>query len=98
MTFNGWIQIALYCAIIAALVKPVGGFMTHVFAGERTWLAPVLRPVERGFYRLAGIDEQADQHWTIYAVSMLVFNALGFLLLYLLQRLQGVLPVHSLNP
>jgi len=98
MTFNGWIQIALYCAIIVALVKPVGGFMTRVFAGERTWLTPVLRPVERGFYRLAGVDEQADQHWTAYAVSMLLFNALGFLLLYLLQRLQGILPVHSLNP
>ncbi len=98
MTFNGWIQIALYCAIVVALVKPVGGFMTRVFAGERTWLTPVLRPVERGFYRLAAVDEQADQHWTAYAVSMLLFNALGFLLLYLLQRLQGVLPVHSLNP
>jgi potassium-transporting ATPase potassium-binding subunit len=95
MTFNGWIQIALYCAIVVALAKPVGGFMTRVFAGERTWLTPVLRPVERGFYRLAGIDEQADQHWTAYAVSMLLFNALGFLLLYLLQRLQGSLPLNT---
>jgi potassium-transporting ATPase potassium-binding subunit len=98
MSFNGWIQIALYCAIVVALVKPVGGFMTRVFAGERTWLTPVLRPVERGFYRLAGVDEQADQHWTAYAVSMLVFSAVGFLLLYLLQRVQGILPVQSLNP
>jgi potassium-transporting ATPase potassium-binding subunit len=98
MTFNGWIQIALYCAIAIALVKPVGGFMTRVFAGERTWLTPVLRPVERGFYRLAGVDEQADQHWTAYAVSMLLFSAAGFALLYLIQRLQGILPVQSLNP
>jgi len=98
MTFNGWIQIAFYCAIVVALVKPVGGFMTRVFAGERTWLTPVLRPVEKAFYRLAAIDELADQHWTAYAVSMLLFNGLGFLLLYLLQRLQGVLPVQSLNP
>src|SRR5882724_743944 len=98
MTLNGWIQIALYCAIVVVLVKAVGGFMTRVFAGERTWLTPVLRPVERSFYRLAGVDEQADQHWTAYAVSMLVFNAAGCLLLYLLQRVQGILPVQSLNP
>src|SRR6185295_13241177 len=98
MTLNGWIQIALFCAIVVALVKPVGGFMTRVFAGERTWLTPVLRPVERGFYRLAGVDAQADQHWSAYAVSMLLFNGLGFLLLFLIQRLQGVLPVQSLNP
>jgi len=64
-----------------------------VFAGERTWLTPVLRPVERGFYRLAGINEQEDQHWTAYAISMLLFNCAGFLLLYLLQRVQGILPV-----
>jgi K+-transporting ATPase ATPase A chain len=95
MTFNGWIQIALFGAIVVALTKPLGGFMTRIFAGERTWLTPVLRPVERGFYRLAGVDERTDQHWTAYAVSMLLFNLAGFLFLYLLQRLQGVLP---LNP
>jgi len=95
MTLNGWIQIALYCAIVVALTKPFGGFMTRVFAGERTWLTPVFRPFERGFYRLAGVDENEDQHWTAYAVSMLLFNLAGFLLLYLLQRLQGMLP---LNP
>jgi K+-transporting ATPase ATPase A chain len=69
--------------------------MTRVFAGERTWLTPVLRPVERGFYRLAGVDENEDQHWTAYAVSMLLFNAAGFLLLYLLQRVQGFLPLNT---
>src|SRR5262245_19160340 len=95
MTFNGWIQIALYCAIVVALTKPFGGFMTRVFAGERTWMTPVLRPVERGFYRLAGIDENEDQHWTAYAVSMLLFNLAGFLLLYLLQRVQGLLPLNT---
>src|SRR5882672_6390747 len=98
MTLNGWIQIALYCAIVVVLVKPVGGFMTRVFAGERTWLTPVLGPVERGFYRLAGIKENEDQHWSAYAVSMLLFSAAGFLLLYLIQRTQGILPVPSLNP
>jgi potassium-transporting ATPase potassium-binding subunit len=95
MTLNGWIQIALFCAIVVALAKPFGGFMTRVFAGERTWLTPVLRPVERGFYRLAGVDDQADQHWTAYAVSMLLFSAASFLLLYLLQRTQGMLPLNT---
>jgi len=95
MTLSGWIQIALFGAIVVALAKPFGGFMTRVLAGERTWLTPVLRPVEKGFYRLAGVDEQSDQHWTAYAFSMLLFNFVGFLLLYLLQRMQGYLP---LNP
>jgi K+-transporting ATPase ATPase A chain len=95
MTLNGWIQIALFCAIVVALAKPFGGFMTRVFAGERTWLTPVLRPVERGFYRLAGVDDQADQHWTAYALSMLLFSAVSFLLLYLLQRIQGMLPLNT---
>jgi potassium-transporting ATPase potassium-binding subunit len=95
MTLNGWIQIALFGAIVVALAKPFGGFMTRVFAGERTWLTPVLRPVERGFYRLAGVDEQADQHWTAYALSMLLFSAVSFLLLYLLQRIQGMLPLNT---
>jgi potassium-transporting ATPase potassium-binding subunit len=95
MTLNGWIQIALFCAVVVVLVKPFGGFMTRLFNGDRTWMMPVLRPVERVFYRLAGVDEQADQHWTAYAISMLLFNALGFLLLYLLQRTQGTLPLNT---
>jgi K+-transporting ATPase ATPase A chain len=95
MTLNGWIQIAIYCAIVVALTKPFGGFMTRVFAGERTWLTPVFRPIERALYGIAGVDEKEDQHWTAYAVSMLLFNAAGFLLLYLIQRVQGMLP---LNP
>src|SRR5262245_61196927 len=95
MRLNGWIQIAIFCAIVIALVKPLGGFMTRVFNGEGTWMTPILRPVERVFYRLAGIDEQDDQHWTAYAVSMLLFNGLGFLLLYLLQRAQGLLPLNT---
>ncbi|HVR67641.1 MAG TPA: potassium-transporting ATPase subunit KdpA, partial [Verrucomicrobiae bacterium] len=95
MTFSGWIQIALFIAIVIALAKPFGGFMTRVFAGERTWLTPLLRPVEQLFYSLAGIDDRADQHWTVYSVSMLLFNFVGFLALYALQRVQGSLP---LNP
>ena len=63
MTFNGWLQIALYCAIIILLVKPFGGYMTRVFTGERTFLSPVLGPVERVFYRLCGVDEKREQNW-----------------------------------
>ena len=63
MTFNGWFQIALFCAVIIVLVKPFGGYITRVFAGERTLLSPVLGPVERGFYRLGGVDERSEQNW-----------------------------------
>jgi K+-transporting ATPase ATPase A chain len=95
MTINGWIQIALFCAMVVALAKPFGGFMTRVFNGERTWMTPILRPVERVFYRVAGVDERQDQHWTSYAAAMLLFNGLGFLLLYLILRTQGVLPLNT---
>jgi K+-transporting ATPase ATPase A chain len=92
MTVNGWLQIAIFCAIVILLVKPFGGYMTRVFAGERTLLSPVLRPVERGIYWLCGVDEKQDQHWVTYAVAMLFFTAAGFVTLYALQRLQAVLP------
>src|SRR5579863_10426988 len=92
MTANGWIQIALFSAIIIAITKPFGGFMTRVFAGERTFLHPVLRPVERAIYACCGIDEKEEQHWLTYAVAMLLFSVAGFVTLYALQRLQGVLP------
>jgi K+-transporting ATPase ATPase A chain len=92
MTFNGWLQIALFSAVIILLVRPLGGFMTAVFTGERNVLSPVLGPVERAFYRLAGVDERSDQNWVAYAVSMLLFSAVGFISLYALMRLQGFLP------
>jgi K+-transporting ATPase ATPase A chain len=92
MTVNGWFQIALYCGIIALLVKPLGFYMTQIFNGERTFLSPVLRPVERGIYALSGVDEKSDQHWITYAVSMLLFSAAGFVTLYGLQRFQNLLP------
>ena len=95
MTLNGWLQILLFCGIVLALVKPLGAYMTRVFAGERTFLSPVLVPVERGLYALAGISERDEQRWTGYAFAMLAFNLAGLLLLYGLQRLQDVLP---LNP
>ena len=92
MTFDGWIQIALFCVVITLLVKPLGGYMTRVFSGERTFLSPVLGPVERGFYRLGGVDQRTEQNWLTYAVAMLLFNLAGFLVLYALMRLQALLP------
>ena len=92
MTFNGWLQIALFCVVIALLVKPLGGYMTRVFTGERTFLSPVLGPVERVFYRLSGVDERSDQNWLTYAVSMLLFSLVGFASIYALMRFQAMLP------
>jgi potassium-transporting ATPase potassium-binding subunit len=92
MTLNGWIQIAIYCAIVVALVKPLGWYMTRVFNGERTFLSPVLRPVEAGLYWLGGVDEKREQGWLTYTVAMLFFHVGGFLILYGLLRLQGFLP------
>jgi K+-transporting ATPase ATPase A chain len=92
MTAIGWIQIILYCAIIVALAKPLGGYMTRVFNGERTFLSPVLRPVEAGIYWVGGVDEKREQHWLTYTVAMLLFHVGGFLIIYGLMRLQALLP------
>ncbi|TPL04574.1 MULTISPECIES: potassium-transporting ATPase subunit KdpA [unclassified Mesorhizobium] len=92
MTINGWIQILVYCGILALLVKPLGFYMYRVFSGDRTLLSPVLVPIERGLYRLAGTSDREEQHWAVYATGMLLFNLAGLLVLYALQRLQGVLP------
>ncbi|TAX90297.1 potassium-transporting ATPase subunit KdpA [Rhizobium leguminosarum] len=92
MTLNGWLQILLYCGIVLVLVKPLGGYMTRVYNGERTFLSPVLVPIERGLYRIAGTSEREEQHWTSYAFAMLMFNLLGVLVLYALLRLQDILP------
>ncbi len=92
MTLNGWLQIALFCAAVVALVKPLGWYMTRVFNGERTFLSPVLRPIEIGLYRAGGVDEAREQHWITYTVAMLLFHVGGFLILYALLRLQAGLP------
>ncbi|UCI27747.1 potassium-transporting ATPase subunit KdpA [Mesorhizobium sp. B2-8-5] len=92
MTINGWIQILVYCGILLLLVKPLGFYMYRVFSGDRTLLSPVLVPIERGLYRLAGTSDREEQHWAVYATGMLLFNLAGLLVLYALQRLQGVLP------
>jgi len=92
MTVNGWLQIALFAALIILIVKPLGSYMTRVFNGERTFLSPVLAPVERGIYWLCGVDGKREQSWVVYAVAMLLFSLAGFLTLYALMRLQALLP------
>src|SRR3982074_2150031 len=92
MTAIGWIQIILYCAIIVALVKPLGWYLTRCFKGERPFLSPILRPVEAGLYWIGGVDERREQHWLTYTVAMLLFHVGGFLIIYSLLRLQAVLP------
>jgi potassium-transporting ATPase potassium-binding subunit len=95
MTAIGWSQIVLVLALVVACAVPLSAFVARVFAGERTFLSPLLGPVERGFYRLAGVDPAREQDWYGYAVAMVVFTIAGFLSLYALQRLQNLLP---LNP
>ena len=95
MTFNGWLQIAIFAAIVILITKPFGGYMTRVFNGERTFLRPVLRWLEVGIYKLCGVREDEEQHWVTYAVAMLAFSFAGFVIMYAIQRLQNVLP---LNP
>lgn len=95
MTPNGILQIVVYFLVIAAVAKPMGVFMTRVFAGERTFLHPLLRPLERLCYKLCGVKEDVEQRWTQYAGSMLAFSVFSAVFLYALQRLQGFLP---LNP
>ena len=95
MSFIGWLQIGLVLVAVLVLVKPLGLYMARVFTGERTFLSPVLAPVERGFYALAGVRADKEQTWLGYAIGVLLFSILGFVLLYTILRLQNVLP---LNP
>jgi K+-transporting ATPase ATPase A chain len=95
MTFIGWLQIAFLFALLALSAPPLGAFMARVFQGERTFLHPVLLPIERAFYRLSGIDPTKGQDWRAYTLAMLAFSFLAFLVLYALLRIQAVLP---LNP
>jgi K+-transporting ATPase ATPase A chain len=92
MTLNGWFQILLFLAAILAVTMPLGRFMTRVFRRERTWLDPVLRPLERLIYRVTGVDETREMRWTEYAVAMLLFSVVSMLVLYLIQRVQQRLP------
>ncbi|MGV8997950.1 MAG: potassium-transporting ATPase subunit KdpA [Parvibaculaceae bacterium] len=92
MAANGLLQIALFSAIVFLITRPLGGYMTRVFQGERVFLTPILRPVEMVFYWLAGVNEKSEQHWLRYGASMLFFSLAGFALLYAMLRLQPYLP------
>ena len=95
MTPNGWLQISVFCLIILAAAKPIGLYMAKLFEGERTFLHPMLHPVESAFYKLVGINEVAEESWTQYTASLLAFSIFSFLFVYALLRIQGFLP---LNP
>lgn len=96
INFFNFAQYILFFGIILALVKPVGAYLERVFAGGRTWLDPVLRPVERLLYRLAGVDTQQEMDWKHYATAFLLFSFVGTLLLYLILRIQPIF--HPLDP
>ena len=92
MTGNGWLQILLFLAVVLVVTRPLGRFLTRVFSRERTWLDPVLRPVERLIYRTTGVDDTREMRWTEYAMAMLLFSVVSMLVLYLIQRVQHWLP------
>jgi K+-transporting ATPase ATPase A chain len=95
MNIYGWIQVIFYLVVLIVLAKPLGSFMARVYEGQKTFLDPVLKPVERLFYRLSGVKADQEMNWKIYAVAVMLFNVGGLLLVYALQRLQAFLP---LNP
>jgi potassium-transporting ATPase potassium-binding subunit len=95
MTANGWWQIGFFLLMILFITKPLGVFMARVFSGGKTFLDPVLRPVEKLVYRLTGVDEKHEMRWTEYAIAMLLFSGVSMTLLYLIERMQRWLP---LNP
>jgi K+-transporting ATPase ATPase A chain len=97
MTLNGWFQILLFLAIVAAVTVPLGRYMSRVFSRERTWLDPFLRPLERGIYRLTGVDDTCEMRWTEYGLAMLAFSLVSMLVLYVMMRLQAVLPFNPQN-
>jgi K+-transporting ATPase ATPase A chain len=92
MSVNGWLQFAIYCLILLATVRPVGIYLARVFEGERTWLDPVLRPIERLIYKLCAVNSDNEMNWREYAYAMLGFAAAGMLLTYGIERLQALLP------
>jgi K+-transporting ATPase ATPase A chain len=95
MNIFSWLQLIIYIVVLIALTRPLGIFMARVYQGERTFLDPILRPVEKLIYRLSGVDPNVEMNWKVYALAMLLFNVLGLLVVYVLQRVQGFLP---LNP
>ena len=97
MTANGILQLVLFFGIILILTKPMGSYMARVFQGEQSLLSPLLRPVERVFYKLFGVKEDEEMKWTTYSFSLLMFSLVGATLTYALLRLQGHLPLNPQN-
>src|SRR5580704_14359251 len=97
MTPNGILNVLIYSVVILLVTKPLGIFMTRLFAGERTFLHPVVRPLEKLTYRLCRIHETSEQRWTQYAGSLIAFSVIGFAFAYLIQRLQRYLPLNALH-
>src|SRR5512140_2976945 len=96
MTLNSWIQLGLYFVVLVALVKPLGWYMARVYQGKQCGLDRALGWLERGLYRLAGTRPDAEMTWQQYAIAMLLFNMIGLVALYAIQRTQHVLPLQSL--
>src|ERR1700681_3032454 len=92
MTANGWLQILAVLAVVLAITNPLGIFMARVFSREKTFLDPILRPIERLVYRLTGVEETREMRWTEYTVAMLLFSGVSMLILYLIERVQLWLP------
>jgi K+-transporting ATPase ATPase A chain len=97
MTMSGFVYIMVFFLVLLALTKPLGLFMAHVFEGERTFLHPLLRPLERLIYKICGIRETSDQRWTQYSASVIAFTLVGFLFVYAIQRFQGLLPLNPMH-
>ena len=92
MSVNGWLQFAIYCLVLLATVRPVGIYMARVIEGERTWLDPILRPIERLIYRLSGVNAKDEMNWRQYAFAMLGFSAITLIVTYVIERMQHMLP------
>lgn len=92
MTINGWLQILLFFALVLLMTKPLGMFMTRVFSGKRNLLSPILHPIERLIYKVCSVDAEREMRWTEYALSIVWYSVVSGIILYLIQRLQGVLP------
>jgi K+-transporting ATPase ATPase A chain len=97
MSMSGFVYIVVFFLVLLAFTKPLGLFMARVFEGERTFLHPLLRPLERLIYKLCGIRETSEQRWTQYSASVIAFSLVGFLFVYALQRLQGLLPLNPMH-
>jgi len=96
MTVAGWLEIALTLALVVVVARPLGAFMAAVFDGRKTLLTPLAAPVERGLYRLSGVDPNKEQDWFDYTLSMIIFSFGCFLALYLIMRFQALLPLNPL--